>query len=238
MNMKGIMLCGGDATRLGALTKVTNKHLLPVGNKVMCQHPLETLVRLGITQICVVIGGRNTGKFTEFLGDGSEFGAEIYYRYQGKPLGISHAIAECEDFCTDSRFVVILGDNIFKGDVESLNERQHPGGATIVLSKTSTPERFGIAKLLDGDVVDIVEKPKKYVSNYAVTGLYFFSNVFFQHFHQTFRSARGEYEIVDVLNCYREADSLFYRIFDGEWTDAGTPESLKAANDMMRGDKP
>ena len=235
--MKGIVLCGGDATRLGLLTRVTNKHLLPVGGKPMCLHPIEVLVQSGITEICVVIGGRNTGKFTEFLGDGSEFGASIYYRYQGKPLGISHAIAQCEDFVDGKKFAVILGDNIFKGGRIVDSSEWYHGGAVVILKQTSTPERFGVAKIESGKITQLVEKPKEFVSNYAVTGLYFFSPVFFNYFRNTKPSARGEYEIVDILNQYREADTLSYLIYGGRWTDAGTPESLRAANDMFRGDE-
>ncbi|VVB50484.1 UTP--glucose-1-phosphate uridylyltransferase AglF [uncultured archaeon] len=241
MNMKGIMLCGGNATRLDLLTRVTNKHLLPVGNKPMCLHPLKTLTDMGVKDICVVIGGRNVGKFTEFLGDGGEFGARIYYRYQKQSLGIAHAIALCHDFIGEEPFVVILGDNIFKGKNQSLvdiasfkyDEAHSEPGAVMVLCYTKTPERFGIAQLRKGKVVGIVEKPPKYIGRCAITGLYFFDSRFFDYFMMLTPSMRGEFEITDILKMYNIDDSLHYVLWSGDWTDAGTPESLKVANEMF-----
>jgi glucose-1-phosphate thymidylyltransferase len=220
--MKGVILAGGNGTRLKLSTRVTNKHLLPVYDKPMILYPLETLKELGITDILIVSGGNHVGGFTELLGDGAEFGVKLTYRVQKEAGGIAQALALAEGFVED-QFAVILGDNIFEFAPQPMT-----AGCGIVLKKTLDPQRFGVYH--DGV---IEEKPMVPKSLMAVTGLYFYVPVIFDHIRTLTPSQRGELEITDLNNwCLR---TLRPEIIEcqGFWSDAGTPESLLRASDFM-----
>ena len=234
--MKGIVLAGGLGTRLLPLTKVTNKHLLPVYDKPMIYYPIETLVRAGIEEILIVTGGNNAGEFLRLLGNGKEFGLKhINYTYQEGEGGIAEALGLAEHFADDDPIVVILGDNIIEGDIiEPLNRfREQEKGAKILLRKVNDPERFGVAEIQGNRVVDIQEKPKKPKSNYAVTGIYMYDSAVFNIIQGLKPSRRGELEITDVNNAYIERGKMTFDILEGWWTDAGTFESLFRASSLI-----
>ena len=234
--MKGIVLAGGLGTRLLPLTKVTNKHLLPVYDKPMIYYPIETLVRAGIEEILIVTGGNNAGEFLRLLGNGKEFGLKhINYTYQEGEGGIAEALGLAEHFADDDPIVVILGDNIIEGDIiEPLNRfREQEKGAKILLRKVNDPERFGVAEIQGNRVVDIQEKPKKPKSNYAVTGIYMYDSAVFDIIQGLKPSGRGELEITDVNNAYIERGEMTFDILEGWWTDAGTFESLFRASSLI-----
>jgi len=235
--VKGIILCGGQGTRLGLLTKVINKHLLPIGNKPMVVHGVEMLVANHISEIAIVLGGNNVGEFVELLENGHDFGANITYIYQGKALGIAHAINCCKKFVGGDRFVVLLGDNIY-GDMFSIfqfaNSNLIVRNAILIYTKRKDPERFGVIKLVKDRIVDIVEKPKAFISDAVITGIYFFTWKYFEYFQNMKPSDRGEYEITDILREYNKNKSLVAIPYRGFWTDAGTPESYKLANNHFR----
>lgn len=234
--MKGIVLAGGLGTRLLPLTKVTNKHLLPVYNKPMIFYPIETLVRAGIEEILIVTGGNNAGEFLRLLGNGREFGLKhLNYTYQEGEGGIAEALGLAEHFADDDSIVVILGDNIIEGDiVEPLKHfRDQEKGAKILLKEVDDPERFGVAELRGDHVVNIQEKPRKPKSRYAVTGIYFYGSAVFDIIHGLKPSRRGELEITDVNNAYIERGEMTFDILEGWWTDAGTFESLFRASSLI-----
>lgn len=214
---KGVILCGGEGTRLRPLTKITNKHLLPVYDKPMVLYPIETLKSLGIRDILIISGGNHIGSFAEFLGDGSDFEVNLTYKVQKEAGGIAQALLLAEDFVTQD-FVVILGDNIFG------NEIPWPDTSTaIVLKKVDDPQRFGVYDPVH-DL--IVEKPKDPPSKEAVTGIYFYNYKVFDFIKTLRPSARGELEITDVNNwCLRNCDTSIIR-YKGFWSDAGTFDSL------------
>lgn len=236
--MRGVILAGGTGSRLFPLTKVTNKHLLPVGKKPMLFHPIEKLVEAGIKEIMVVTGVEHMGAVVNLLGSGKDFGGHFTYRVQDEPGGIAQALGLAEAFCRDSKMAVILGDNIFTDSLQGFARSfaEQPSGAKILLKKVSDPDRFGVAELADKKIISIEEKPKKPKSDYAVTGIYFYDAKVFEITRSLKPSARGELEITDVNNAYVKKGTMTYDILEGSWTDAGTFESLKTANQLMMGD--
>ncbi len=232
--MKGIVLAGGTGSRLYPLTKITNKHLLPIHDKPMIYYPIQTLVEAGITDLMVVTGGRNSGDFLRLLANGKEFGLKhINYTYQEGEGGIADALALAEHFAEGSRICVILGDNIIEGSIADAVhdfERQERG-AKILLKEVPDAERFGVAEI-DGDRIrGIEEKPVNPKSKYAVTGIYMYDETVFDKTRTLIPSARGELEITDVNNAYIREGTMTFNHLDGWWTDAGTFDSLlRAAN--------
>jgi glucose-1-phosphate thymidylyltransferase len=234
--MKGVVLAGGLGTRLLPLTKVTNKHLLPVYDRPMIYHPIQTLVNAGIREIMLVTGGNNAGDFLKLLGNGKEFGLKhLDYTYQEGEGGIADALRLAEYFSDGEPICVMLGDNIIEGNIVAAAEafRRQGKGAKILLKEVKDPQRFGVP-VLDGDrVVKIEEKPANPQSPYAVTGIYFYDAQVFEIIRTLKPSARGELEITDVNNAYIQAGTLTWNLLDGWWTDAGTIESLYLANQLV-----
>lgn len=234
--MKGVVLAGGLGTRLFPLTKVTNKHLLPIYNKPMIYYPIEKLVEAGITDILLVTGGNSAGEFLRLIGNGKEFGLKhINYTYQEGEGGIAEALGLAEHFAAGDLITVILGDNIIEGSIRKAVEdfKRQKVGAKIFLKEVSDPERFGVP-VLDGDkVVRIDEKPKKPATNYAVIGIYMYDGSVFDIVRTLKPSDRGELEITDVNNAYIERGTMTYEILDGWWTDAGTFPSLIRASKLV-----
>ena len=237
--MKGVILAGGLGTRLYPLTKITNKHLLPVYDRPMVTYPLECLVKAGIRDILVVTGGNNPGDFLKLLGNGREYGAEnISYAYQEGEGGIAAALALAENHAACGPICVVLGDNVIEKTILSAAEdyRKQGKGAKILLKKVEDPQRFGVAVLEGHKVVGIVEKPKDPPSAYAVTGIYFYDNQVFDFIKKLTPSQRNELEITDVNNIYIRQGTLTWSELDGWWTDAGTFDSLlRASNLVARG---
>ena len=234
--MKGIILAGGLGTRLRPLTKVTNKHLLPVYDKPMIFYPLEVLVDAGITDIMVVTGGNNAGDFLRLLGNGREFGLRhLHYAYQEGEGGIAEALALARFFVEEDRLCVVLGDNLIEDSIRPYVEKfkQQPAGAKILLKEVPNCERFGVPELEGDKVVKIYEKPQVAPSKYAVTGIYMYDPQVFDIIRTLEPSKRGELEITDVNNRYIEQGEMTYDILEGWWTDAGTIESLLRANNLV-----
>ncbi len=234
--MKGIILAGGLGTRLSPLTRVTNKHLLPVYKKPMIYYPLETLVKAGIKEIMIVTGGESPGDFLKLLGSGKEFGLkEIHFTYQEKAGGIAQALSLAEDFADREKVVVILGDNIFEDDITPYLKKfeNQERGAKLFLKKVPDPERFGVAVFKNKKLIAIEEKPKRPKSPYAVTGLYMYDNQVWDVIKTLKPSARGELEITDVNNFYIRQKTATYEILKGFWTDAGTFDSLLRATILV-----
>jgi glucose-1-phosphate thymidylyltransferase len=233
--MKGVILAGGSGSRLYPLTKVTNKHLLPVGQVPMIFHPIFKLLEAGITEILVVTGVEHMGHVVSLLGSGKEYGAEFTYRVQDEAGGIAQALGLARHFAFGDRMVVILGDNIFEDSLTEYvkNFAVQKAGARIILKEVHDPERFGVAELKGQQVIGIEEKPPKPKSNLAVTGIYMYDTEVFQIIKSLKPSTRGEMEITDVNNKYIERGELAYDVFKGWWTDAGTFESLNAANEKL-----
>jgi glucose-1-phosphate thymidylyltransferase len=234
--MKGVILAGGLGSRLHPLTKTTSKHLLPIYDKPMIYYPIETLINAGIRDILIVTGGNHAGEFLRLLGDGKDFGLDhVNYTYQEGEGGIADALRLARYFCGSEKMVVVLGDNIIEGNiVQAVKDfEQQPKGAKVLLKEVSDPERFGVAEL-DGDkVLSIVEKPKKFISKYAVVGIYFYDSRVFDIIEGLAPSGRGELEITDVNNDYLNHGELTFSIIDGWWTDAGTFDSLLRANNLV-----
>ena len=231
--MKGIILAGGLGSRLFPLTKVTNKHLLPVFHKPMIYYPLETLVEGGIRDILMVTGGNSAGDFLKLLGNGRQFGlSHLEYTYQDGEGGIAQALSLAEAFSDGEKVVVVLGDNIIEQSIAPFVARfkKQKAGARLLLKKVQDPQRFGVAELNGNKVVKIVEKPKQPKSPYVVTGIYFYDSAVFDMVRTLRPSGRGELEITDVNNLYLKKGLLEYDILKGYWTDAGTFESLLRAN--------
>lgn len=221
--MKGIILAGGKGTRLRPLTEVTNKHLLPVYNKPMVLYPLETLKRFGIKDILIVTGGEHIGKFADTLGDGSAFEVKLTYKVQTEAGGIAQALLLAEEFAGNEPVTVILGDNIF--DKHVVEPRQ--GRRAVIFTKAvQNPNRFGVVRLEGGNPIEIVEKPSAWVSEYAVTGLYYYPPEVFEYIKTLKPSERGELEITDVNNWFIHRGLLDVQVVDGFWSDAGTFDSL------------
>jgi len=232
--LKGIILAGGNGTRLRPLTSVTNKHLLPVYDKPMLFYPLELLTGAGITEIMVVSGKEHAGNFMNLLGSGREFGVRFYYALQDQAGGIAEALGLTEGFAKDDNMTVVLGDNIVLDDI-SERVSDFRGGARIFLREVESPERFGVP-VFDGkgNLIEIEEKPEKPRSRYAVTGLYQYDNTVFQRIRELKPSARGELEITDVNNSYLREGRLDYVFLKEPWMDAGTVESLFEASRLIR----
>ena len=234
--MKGIILAGGLGSRLRPLTKVTNKHLLPVYDKPMIYYPLETLVRAGIDEIMIVTGGNSAGDFLRLLGNGREFGLrDISYTYQEGEGGIADALKLCEHFADDDSVCVILGDNIIEDDIRPFVERflAQKSGARLILKEVDDPQRFGVAELSGDRILGIEEKPANPKSRFAVTGVYLYDRRVFDYCRDLKPSKRGELEITDVNNAYIAAGDLQYDILSGWWTDAGQFESLYRATQLI-----
>jgi glucose-1-phosphate thymidylyltransferase len=234
--MKGVILAGGLGTRLMPLTRVTNKHLLPIYNKPMIYYPIQTLVNAGIEDIMIVTGGNDAGDFLRLLGNGSEFGLrDLHYTYQVGEGGIADALRLAEHFADGDKIVVVLGDNIIEGNIRrAVGEFFAQGkGAKILLKEVPDPERFGVAEVKDDRIVGIEEKPKKPKTNLAVIGIYMYDRQVFDYIRTLKPSGRGEFEITDVNNAYIKQGTLTYDILDGWWTDAGTFESLHRAGIMV-----
>ena len=234
--MKGIVLAGGLGTRLLPLTKVTNKHLLPIYHKPMIYYPIETLVTAGIKEILVVTGGNHAGEFLKLLGNGKEFGLKhLNYTYQEGEGGIAEALGLAEHFADRSPVVVILGDNIIEDNISEPVEafRKVKRGARIMLKEVPDPQRFGVAEMEGNRIVRIHEKPERPPSHYAVTGIYMYDHTVFDFIRQLEPSDRGELEITDVNNMYIEKGEMGYHILKGWWTDAGTFESLFRAGSLI-----
>jgi glucose-1-phosphate thymidylyltransferase len=232
--MKGIVLAGGTGSRLFPLTKITNKHLLPIFDKPMIYYPIQTLVDAGIRDLLIVTGGRNSGDFLRLLANGKEFGLKhINYTYQEGEGGIAEALGLAEHFAEGAKTCVILGDNIIESSIAGAVrefERQERG-AKILLKEVPDADRFGVAELKGDRIVSIEEKPKRPKSNYAVTGIYMYDGTVFDKTRTLKPSARGELEITDVNNAYINEGTMTFGYLDGWWTDAGTFESLlRAAN--------
>jgi glucose-1-phosphate thymidylyltransferase len=236
MALKGVILAGGLGRRLAPLTKITNKHLLPIYCKPMIYYPIHTLVEAGIKDILIVTGGMHAGEFLRLLGDGKEFGLKhINYTYQEGEGGIAQALGLAEHFADKDKIVVMLGDNIIEKDIKSAvgEFRRQARGAKILLKEVEDPERFGVAEFKGKKMISIQEKPKKPKSGYAVTGIYMYDNRVFDIIKTLKPSRRGELEITDVNNAYLKRGELTYSILDGWWTDAGTFESLLRANNLV-----
>ncbi|MBU1084314.1 MAG: sugar phosphate nucleotidyltransferase [Candidatus Omnitrophota bacterium] len=234
--MKGIVLAGGLGSRLYPLTKITNKHLLPIYNKPMIYYPIETLVEAGIKDIMIVTGGDHAGNFLRLLGNGHDFGLKgINYAYQEAEGGIAEALSLAEYFADGEKIVVILGDNLIeksiKDDVQKFSGQDK--GARILIKEIDSPERFGVVEFDGGKIIGIEEKPKQPKTNYAVTGIYMYDNQVFDLIKTLEPSARGELEITDVNNMYLAKGELEYSKLDGWWTDAGTFESLHHASKLI-----
>lgn len=236
--MKGVILAGGLGTRLMPCTKVTNKHLFPVYNKPMIYYPLRTLVSAGLEDIMIVTGGNNAGDFLRLLSNGREFGLkDISYTYQEGEGGIADALRLAENFVDNDRVVVMLGDNIIEDDItDAVREfEKQDTGARIFLKEVSDPERFGVAEVKEGRVINIEEKPEKPKSNYAVVGLYMYDSDVFEIIETLKPSDRGELEITDVNNEYIRRSTMKYSILEGWWADAATSfESLFRAGQLVR----
>ena len=236
--MKGVILAGGLGTRLMPCTKVTNKHLLPVYDKPMIYYPLRALVNAGLEDIMIVTGGSNAGDFLRLLGNGQEFGLkDISYTYQEGEGGIADALRLAENFIDKDKMVVMLGDNIIRDDISNAVKEfeKQDRGARIFLKEVNNPERFGVAELEGGRVINIEEKPKKPKTNYAVVGLYMYDSDVFEIIETLKPSGRGELEITDVNNEYIKRGTMTYSILKGWWGDAGTSfEALYRAGNLVR----
>jgi glucose-1-phosphate thymidylyltransferase len=240
--MKGVILAGGNGSRLDPLTRVTNKHLLPVFDRPMIFYPIETLRLMGIREVMVILGGRSIGDIVELLSDGHDLGVDLTYRYQRGSLGIAHAIGLTRDFVGHDSACVVLGDNILRGeplvDVAAEFDAGRWGAGTL-LHRVEHPERFGVAEFgADGKLVGFEEKPVEPKSNLIPIGVYFLRNDAFDVIAELTPSGRGEFEITDVLNHYLVGDRLMWREYSGEWADAGTIDSLLDASSLAAATKP
>ncbi len=231
--MKGVILAGGNGRRLEPITNVTNKHLLAVYDKPMIFYPLRTLIDAGIKEILIISGKDHAGGFLKLLGSGKDFGCRFWYEVQEEAGGIAQALGLARDFVGDDNCAVILGDNIFEDDFAQ-HVNNFNGGARIFLKEVTDAQRFGVATMTGNQVTAIEEKPKNPKSNLAVTGLYFYDPEVFNIIRTLKPSARGEMEITDVNNYYIQKGLMKAHIVDGEWTDAGTFESLFCANRIAR----
>ncbi len=234
--MKGVVLAGGLGTRMYPLTKVTNKHLLPVYSEPMIYYPIRTLVNAGIDEILIVTGGNSAGEFLRLLGNGKEFGLRhIHYTYQEGEGGIAAALSLAEFFADNGKIAVVLGDNIIEKNIRNAVEafRKQGEGARILLKEVSDPQRFGVP-VFEGDrIVRVEEKPAKPLSNYAVIGIYMYDRRVFEFIRSLKPSQRGELEITDVNNFYIREGKMEWDVLEGWWTDAGTFESLQYAGNMV-----
>lgn len=240
-DIKGIVLAGGLGTRLSPLTKVTNKHLLPIYDRPMVFHPIQRLVEAGIRDILIVTGGQHAGEFLRLLGDGKLFGLKrLNYTYQEGEGGIAQALGLARHFARGKRMVVALGDNIFEKSLKPYIDRfrRQKKGARVLLKRVDDPHRFGVASVAKGRITGIVEKPKKPATRLAVTGVYMYDERVFDIVKTLKPSRRGELEITDVNNAYVKAGAMQYDVLSGWWTDSGTFESLLRANVLVARQRP
>jgi glucose-1-phosphate thymidylyltransferase len=240
MNLRGVVLAGGTGSRLRPLTKVTNKHLLPVGQKPMIYYPIEKLIGIGIEEILIVTGVEHMGDVVGLLGSGREFGCRFTYKVQDEAGGIAQALGLAENFANQQSLAVILGDNIFQANLKMHAQRflAQGSGARLLLKQVSDPHRFGVAEIHDGKVLGIEEKPAHPKSNYAIIGVYFYDAGVFDIVRTLKPSGRGELEITDVNNAYIRKGQLSCDVLDGWWTDAGTFDSLVRASDCVLREPP
>ena len=234
--MKGVILAGGIGSRLSPLTRVTNKHLLPVYDRPMVFFPIQTLVNAGITDILLVTGGQNAGDFLRLLGNGKDFGLHhINYTYQQGEAGIADALRLAEYFAAGEKICVVLGDNIIETNITAAcaKFRKQERGAHILLKEVADPQRFGVPVFEGERIVRIEEKPKEPKSRYAVIGIYMYDATVFDRIRKLKPSARGEFEITDVNNQFLADGTLTYSMLDGWWTDAGTFDSLLRATNLV-----
>lgn len=234
--MKGIILAGGTGSRLHPLTKVTNKHLLPVGKYPMIFHSVYKLKQADISDILIVTGKDHMGDVVNLLGSGREMGVTFTYKVQDEAGGIAQALDLAQQFVAGDQMVVILGDNVFSDDIAPFvdNFRNQKQGAKLLLQQVHDPQRYGVAELQGDQIVSIEEKPKNPKSDYAVTGIYMFDNEVFEIIKTLKPSDRGELEITDVNNAYIQKQQLSFDILEGWWTDAGTHDSLVRANELAK----
>ncbi len=235
MDLMGVVLAGGTGSRLRPLTKVTNKHLLPVGKKPMIYHPIEKLLGAGIDEILIVTGIEHMGDVVNLLGSGKDFGCRFTYKVQDQAGGIAQALDLAENFARGERIVVILGDNIFQANLKKYTDkyRRQKNGARILLKEVDKPERFGVAETKGSKIINIEEKPSRPKTNLAVTGIYFYDAAVFDIIKTLKPSARGELEVTDVNNAYISSGQMEYDILEGWWSDAGTFESLSFVNKLV-----
>lgn len=234
MQIKGVVLAGGTGSRLFPLTKVTNKHLLPVGMVPMIWHPVWRMKEAGIEEILVVTGTEHMGDVVGCLGSGKDFGCRFTYKVQDEAGGIAQALGLAENFAGSDRICVILGDNIFEDSLvdEASAFLAQAAGARVLLKTVHDPSRFGVAEVDGPKVLRIVEKPKNPVTNLAVAGIYFYDDAVFDIIRTIKPSGRGEMEITDVNNAYIQKGQMTYGTFKGWWSDAGTFPSLALANEL------
>ncbi|MWV46685.1 NTP transferase domain-containing protein [Paenibacillus sp. HJL G12] len=234
--MKGIILAGGTGSRLYPLTKVTNKHLLPVGKYPMIFHSVYKLKEASIDDILIVTGKEHMGDVVNLLGSGREMGVTFTYKVQDEAGGIAQALDLAESFVGEDQMVVILGDNVFEDDLSPFvqNFRLQNEGAKILIQEVQDPKRFGVPEINGQQIVSIEEKPSAPKSNYAVTGIYMFDHHVFDIVKTLIPSARGELEITDVNNAYINRNQLTFDVLKGWWTDAGTHPSLARANELAK----
>ena len=239
-NLRGVVLAGGTGSRLRPLTKVTNKHLLPVARKPMIYYPIEKLTAIGIGEILIVTGVEHMGDVVALLGSGREFGCRFTYKVQDEAGGIAQALSLAEHFTDGQSVAVILGDNLFQKSLKEYAQRfmEQRTGARLLLKQVPDPERFGVAEIRDGKIVAIEEKPARPKSNYVVTGIYFYDVSVFEVIRTLKPSDRGELEITDVNNAYIHREQMACDILDGWWTDAGTFDSLTRASEMVSREPP
>lgn len=233
--MKGIILAGGTGSRLYPLTKITNKHLLPVGRYPMIEYSIAKMKECGIKDIMIVFGKDNSSNIANFLGSGKSYGINITYKVQDKAGGIAEALGLCENFVNKDKCLVILGDNIFFDNIAEYTHsfEKEEKGAKILIKEVNDPKRYGIAEIKDGKIISIEEKPSKPKSNYCVTGIYMYDNRVFDVIKTLKPSARGETEITDVNNWYINDGTLSYDMLIDWWIDAGTFEALAKANELV-----
>lgn len=240
MKLKGVVLAGGTGSRLFPLTKVTNKHLLPVGQAPMIWHPIWKLRQAGCEEILIVTGTEHMGDVVALMGSGKDFGCRFTYKVQDEAGGIAQALGLAENFAGQDPICVILGDNIFQDDLKAEAEayRAQGKGSRILLKPVHDPQRFGVAEVQGDRVVNVVEKPREPKSNLAVTGIYFYDANVFEIIRTVKPSARGEMEITDVNNAYIARGEMTFGTFQGWWTDAGTYPSLATANELAMKEEP
>ena len=233
--MRGVVLAGGTGSRLFPLTKVTNKHLLPIGKKPMIFYPIKKLITAGIRDILIVTGKSHMGEVVSTLGSGNDFGCSFTYRVQDEAGGIAQALDLAEDFVSNDRVVAILGDNIFEDNIKPYVDdfRKQKSGARVLLTQHEERERFGVAEIKGDKIVNIEEKPKNPKSNMIVTGVYMYDSSVFDIIKTLSPSKRGELEITDVNNAYAREGKLTYNILKGWWIDAGTFNAYKLANELV-----
>lgn len=235
----GIILAGGSGTRLQPLTQVVNKHLLGVNGQFIIDYPIDTLKKLGCQDITIVLGGNHYAQVVGYLGDGSRYGLNFNYVYQELALGIAHGINLCKRFVYDDvDFSICLGDNFYENPLKwnNPNYKTNPR-AQIMLAEHHNLQRFGVASLnADGKIIKIEEKPKELdlnYKNYAISGCYLFTPQYFEYFKQLQPSARGEYEIAQIIDLYNKDNNLSYSMIDGLWSDVGTHESIAFVNNYL-----